>query len=153
MFAIGAFAGLREAEIKRLDWNEVNLSRGFIEVKAKKAKSARRRLVRIQSNLAAWLAPFGALSGAVVPSNARTKVDRVWHAANLARWPLNGLRHSFVSYHLAATNDAAAVAGELGHTSTKMLYSNYRELVLPEEAERYWKISPGKTEKVVAFSA
>ena len=25
MLAIGAFAGLREAEIKRLDWNEVNL--------------------------------------------------------------------------------------------------------------------------------
>ena len=45
MLAIGAFAGLRDAEIKRLDWNEVDLSRGHIEVKVAKAKSARRRTV------------------------------------------------------------------------------------------------------------
>jgi hypothetical protein len=35
-----------------------------------------------------------------------------------------------------------------------MLYSTYRELVLPEEAERYWKIAPAaEGENVVAFSA
>jgi len=38
MLAFGAFAGLRDAEIKRLDWNEVNLSRGFVDVKAAKAR-------------------------------------------------------------------------------------------------------------------
>src|SRR5262249_41756313 len=36
MVAIGAFAGLREAEIQRLDWSEVDLTRGQIEVKAAK---------------------------------------------------------------------------------------------------------------------
>jgi len=39
MLAIGAFAGLREAEIQRLDWSEVDVARGHIEVKAAKAKS------------------------------------------------------------------------------------------------------------------
>jgi hypothetical protein len=34
-----------------------------------------------------------------------------------------------------------------------MLYGTYRELVLPQEAERYWKIGPAaESEKVVAFS-
>jgi hypothetical protein len=33
-----------------------------------------------------------------------------------------------------------------------MLYANYRELVLPEEAERYWKIAPAaEVENVVAL--
>jgi hypothetical protein len=33
-----------------------------------------------------------------------------------------------------------------------MLYSTYRELVLPEEAERYWKIAPAvEARNVVAF--
>src|SRR4029450_6166540 len=63
MLAIGAFAGLRDAEIKRLEWNEVDLARGNIEVKAAKAKSARRRLVTIQPNLAAWLRPYSSLAG------------------------------------------------------------------------------------------
>src|SRR6266852_3121816 len=44
MLAIGAFAGLREAEIKRLHWAEIDLRRAFIEVKATKAKTARRRI-------------------------------------------------------------------------------------------------------------
>jgi hypothetical protein len=35
-----------------------------------------------------------------------------------------------------------------------MLYSTYREVVLPEEAELYWKIVPGaNAANVVAFSA
>jgi integrase len=154
MLAIGAFAGLREAEIKRLDWSEVDQRRGHIEVKSSKAKSARRRIVEIQPNLAAWLRPYAGMTGAVVPVNARNKLDLVRRAARLTRWPKNGLRHSFASYRLAATHDAPRVASELGHTSPQMLYSTYRELVLPEEAERYWKLVPDvKAENVVAFGA
>jgi integrase len=142
MLAIGAFAGLRESEIKRLHWDEVDLRRGFVEVKAAKAKTAKRRIVRIQPNLAQWLSPYSGMSGAVVPGNSRKKLDSVRKAAGLERWSQNGLRHSFASYRLAATNDAATVAAELGHSTAQMLYSTYRELVIPEEAERYWLISP-----------
>ena len=155
MLAICAFAGLRDAEIHRLHWNEVDLKRGHVEVTAAKAKSARRRLVPIQANLAAWLRPYSGMAGPVVPvAWARGKLVRVRKAAGLTYWRKNGLRHSFASYRLAAIHDAPRVASELGHTSPQMLYSTYRELVLPEEAERYWKIAPAvEAEKVVAFSA
>ena len=153
MLAIGAFAGLRDAEIKRLDWSEVD-ARGHIEVKAAKAKSARRRIVPIQPNLAAWLRPYAGMMGDVVPVAARGKIERLRKVTGLARWPKNGLRHSFSSYRLAAIHDAPRVAAELGHTTPQLLYSTYRELVLPQEAERYWKIAPQpETENVVAFSA
>jgi integrase len=153
MLAIGAFAGLREAEIQRLDWHEIDLARGHIEVKAAKAKSARRRIVPIQPNLAGWLRPYAGRSGQVVPPGSRRKLDRVRKESGLARWPQNGLRHSFASYRLAAIHDAPRVAAELGHTSPQMLYSTYRELVLPEEAEKYWKISPAvEAGKVVTFA-
>ena len=56
--AIGAFAGLRHAEILRLDWAEVDLAGGHIEVKAAKAKTASRRLVPITKNLRQWLTPL-----------------------------------------------------------------------------------------------
>ena len=153
MLAIGAFAGLRDAEIKRLDWSEVD-ARGHIEVKAAKAKSARRRIVPTQPNLALWLRPYAGMTGDVVPIAARGKVERVRKASGLERWPKNGLRHSFSSYRLAAIHDAPRVAAELGHTTPQLLYRTYRELVLPTEAERYWKIEPTPTaEKIVAFSA
>lgn len=153
MLAIGAFAGVREAEIRRLDWSEVDQKRGHIEIKSSKAKSARRRIVEMQPNLREWLRPYAEMTGPVVPANSRKKLDLVRKAAKLARWPKNGLRHGYASYRLAATHDAPRVASELGHTSPAMLYSTYRELVLPEEAQRYWHIAPDKRANVVHFSA
>src|SRR5439155_15445876 len=53
--AIGAFAGLRSAEILRLDWSKVNLETGYITVDASVAKTNSRRLVPITPNLKLWL--------------------------------------------------------------------------------------------------
>jgi integrase len=152
MLAIGAFAGLRDAEIRRLHWEEVDLTRGHIEVTAAKAKSARRRIVPIQPNLTAWLRPYAGKTGNLVPAGEHSKLERV-RKASCVQWKHNALRHSFASYRLAAIHDAPRVASELGHTNPQLLYTHYRELVRPEEAERYWKIAPAaESEKVVAFS-
>lgn len=92
------------------------------------------------------------MTGALVPVNARKKLDAIRRDVGLARWPKNGLRHSFASYRLAAIHDAPRVAAELGHSTPHMLYSTYRELVLPEEAERYWKIVPSEAARnIVGF--
>ena len=162
MLAIGAFAGLRDSEIQQLEWSEVRLDRGFIEVKAAKAKSARRRIVPIQPNLAEWLRPYAGLTGVVVPGAgdgkrrdaARGRLLRLRKAAGLTKWPKNGLRHSFCSYRLAATNNAHLVASELGHTTSQLVYQHYREVVTPEEAERYWKIEPAaEPDNVVSITS
>jgi integrase len=78
----------------------------------------------------------------VVREGYRGNLERVRKAAGLARWPKNGPRHSFASYRLAAIHDGPRVASELGHTSPTMLYNTYREVVLPEETARYWKLEP-----------
>jgi integrase len=153
MLAIGAFAGLRDAEIKRLDWAEVDQTRKHIEITAVKAKSAKRRIVPMEPNLAESLRPYSGKTGRVVPDGYRGKIERVRKAAGLTRWPNNGLRHSFASYRLAAIHNAPRVASELGHTSPQMLYSTYREVVIPEEAERYWKITPANAETLCRSTA
>jgi integrase len=150
--AIGAFAGLRRAELERLDWKEVDLQSGLIEVTASKAKSARRRFVKIQPNLAKWLQPYAQLSGNVTPSGYRVLLETARGAAGIEQWPQNALRHSFASYHLARFNDAAALALELGHTNSNLVFQHYRQLVRPKEAERYWKIVPVAGKKVVRFA-
>jgi len=54
----------------------------------------------------------------------------------------------------AAIHDAPRVSAELGHTSPTMLYNTYREVVRPEEAERYWKIAPvAENGNIVVFTA
>jgi integrase len=151
--AIGAFAGLRRAELERLDWREVDLQSGLIEVTASKAKSARRRFVRIQPNLAKWLQPYVQLSGNVTPPNYRELFDDAREAAKIHEWPQNALRHSFASYHLARFNDAALLALELGHTNSNLVFQHYRQLVKPKQADRYWKIAPTvSSKKVIQFA-
>jgi integrase len=152
--AIGAFAGLRRAELERLDWKEIDLQSGLIEVTATKAKSARRRFVRIQPNLAKWLQPYAQLSGNVTPPNYRELLDAARKTAGIQEWPQNALRHSFASYHLAKFNDAAALSLELGHTNSNLVFQHYRQLVKPKQAERYWKIAPAAgSKKVIRFAA
>jgi len=53
ILAIGAFSGIRMAELNRLDWKAVDLERKFIEVRAGQAKTASRRIIPISDNLAA----------------------------------------------------------------------------------------------------
>jgi hypothetical protein len=51
--------------------------------------------------------------------------------------------HSFASYHLAKDQDAPRLAVDMGHVNPHMIFSNYRENMTPEEAERYWQILEG----------
>jgi integrase len=146
--ALGAFAGLRTAEVLRLEWQDIDLKRNFINVSATKSKTAKRRLIPIASNLADWLHPYAHKSGRIYPFSHRWyhfKIDELRKAAELAEWPNNGLRHSFASYHLGKHQDAARLALEMGHTTPRMIFDHYREVVNPEEAERYWNIRPAES--------
>jgi integrase len=146
--AIGAFTGLRHAELLRLEWEDVRFDQGFVEVKAKKAKTAQRRLVPIQSNLEAWLAPYRAQTGPVcVWSRIGRKASVLARELGI-RWPKNGMRHSYATYRLAQCQDAAKVALEMGNTPA-MIFRHYRELVTPCDAAAWWSIAPKQAANVV----
>jgi integrase len=142
--AVAAFAGLRQSEILKLDWADVRLERGLIEVRADRTKSARRRLVKILPNLEAWLRPHVKESGPVFPSGWRVYYETTTKLARRLEipWPANGLRHSYASFHLAHFKDAPALSLEMGHTGPAMLFAHYREVVSPEAAALYWEIRP-----------
>ena len=161
--AIGAFAGLRSAEIERLDWSEVHLADKFIEIKAAKAKTASRRIVPITGNLAKWLKDHAKDEGRVVPfDNVNKQIGWLVEDTNQAlkeaaendgkdpekakkvKWKKNALRHSFISYRVAETQDVAKVALEAGN-SPQIIFQHYRELVQPKEAKAWFGIKPVST--------
>ena len=142
---IGAFSGIRAAEIERLDWKDLLWERGYIEIKAAKAKTKARRLVPLLPNLRAWLEPFRKAEGPVccVPHLA-FRLNYLGEKAGIG-WRQNALRHSYASYRLADTPDAARVALEMGNSPEK-LFRHYRELVTPEAANEWFSIMPAKVD-------
>jgi integrase len=152
--AIGAFAGLRRSELEGLDWSEIDLQEeeASIDVSAKNAKSARRRSVHILPNLIKWLRPNSRPAGPVTPENYRELLDQARSAAGIKKWPHNALRHGFASYHYAHFKDAPALAADLGHTNSYLVFQHYRQVVRRAEAKRYWNIVPeSKGTKIVPF--
>jgi integrase len=137
--AIGAFAGLRMAELQRLDWSEIDLERGFITVAASKAKTRQRRLVPISDNLKLWLTPCKRSIGPVC-AHQRPQIA-VARLCDGFEWQDNGLRHSYISYRLAILHDTARVALEAGN-SPEVIFGHYRELVTPETATAWFNVKP-----------
>jgi len=119
LIAIGGFAGLRTAEIARLDWAEVNFSDGHIVVSAAKSKTASRRIVPMPENLQKWLAPYRGMKGTVLPIehfNTCCKLENETAEAAKVKWRHNGLRHSAISYRVAQCGDVARVSLEAGNS-------------------------------------
>ena len=142
--AIGAFAGLRNMEIFRLNWEDVNLGAGRIIVSADKAKTAQRRIVPILPNLKAWLEPLKQADGPVGPkvehlTNFSRNISVACKAAGVEMVG-NGLRHSFASYRLAGVKSADQVALEMGNSPRK-LFQHYRELVTAEAAVAWFNVT------------
>ena len=162
--AIGAFAGLRSAEIERLEWSDIDLAGGHITVGADKAKTASRRVVPICANLGAWLASVDDKKGNVWKGDHNefyyAQEDTAAATANQAnpekgiagqpavKWKANALRHSYASYRFAQTGDAGRVAGELGN-SAAVVHKHYRELVKPADVVKWSTVIPETLENVV----
>jgi integrase len=141
ILAIGAFSGIRMAELNRLDWSAVDMERRIIEVRAGQAKTGSRRVIPVTDNLAAWLEPLER-KGRVVPSVKAHHRAVAAHAKALKiDWPRNVLRHSFISYRIAQVKSADQVALEAGN-SPSIIFKNYRELTTEEQAEKWFGILP-----------
>lgn len=143
--ALAGFAGLRQSELRRLDWSRVKDD--HVEVTAQDSKTRSRRLVPMSDNLRAWLAPYRKTSGPVCP------LASVWNnlpklAAATAtdelpavQWKHNGLRHSFVSYRMSILQNEHQTALESGNTP-RMIFQHYRQLVTQADAQRWFAITP-----------
>jgi integrase len=151
--ALSAFAGVRSEEILRLDWADVDRIPRYIEIAADKAKTATRRLVPISENLSKWLANAPRNGMRVWPHSKAWVFEAMRDAAGGAKikWKQNALRHSFISYRLAETQDVNRVALEAG-TSPQMIFNNYRELTTPDQARNWFSIAPQGVPNVVAFA-
>jgi integrase len=166
--ALGLFAGLRpESEICRLNWSLIHLvqetitdpagnkvkSFGHIDVRESKGVGGE-RLVQITQNLYAWLKQVRPASGTGPVSVGYDRLNELIKVAarmaGIERWPHDGMRHSFCSYHFAAYRDEHATMAQSGHRSVSTFRRHYCKPIQQKVAYAYWKIRPaGGVAKIV----
>jgi integrase len=151
--ALGAFTGIRSAELLRVHWENFNWEESVVDLGTDQTKTASRRLVPILPVLKEWIAPYVKPRDRVL--NYRLPVCLAEAFATIAKkvtmargdgapvfkWKTNALRHSFASYRVAMTQDVPSVALELGNSPQKV-FSNYRRVVTRSQAEAWFAVRP-----------
>jgi integrase len=149
LYAIAGLAGIRWEEIEKLNWEDIR--EDLIVVSARKAKTRSRRTVDIKPVLAKILEPYRGRTGSVLPLNRNGRPSdrrlgdlrrKVAKKVGITKWPKGVLRHSYISYAYALTNDDKYVSAQAGN-SAEIVHSNYKALVTKEDAFKWFDEKPG----------
>ena len=156
VFAIGAFAGLRSAELHRLKWSDIHPS--YIEVSADDSKTAVKRHAPVPIALKEWLA------GVKRGESDERLCARFAHEKGLARAmskavrdagekPVhNGLRHTFCSARVAATDDVKQTSREAGN-SPAIILKHYVKVMTRAKGQAWFNVRPSTEEKIILITA
>ncbi len=158
--AVRALAGLRESEANLLDWKDVHLETGWIEITDEVAKQTAdqegvARELPIQPALKEWLASYAEKDGPLCaledPLQAIPRLARKV-GVNL---PKNALRHSFITYRCAILGDVPRVADECGNSPAIIRkYYRKRGAQVQADAPKWFEIYPPATEaKIIPHPA
>jgi integrase len=167
-FFCGIRADVSHGEITRLQWEDVDLAKQEVLVRAEVSKTKRRRrFVPIPDNAIEWLEAYrlkgGSMSGAVVPFGPAVMRKRYRQCRKDARlksvapckpWVQSLARHSFCSAWLATHKDADKLLLISGHDSRQTMWDHYYRGMTVSEAAKYWEVKPSFSTplKVIQFS-
>ena len=151
-FALCAFAGLRPSEASRpvregkdrIRWEDIKWEKERIYIRPNvAAKDTKKRWITMRGHLVQWLLPFRKESGTICMTNSPRMVsDDLRQKKLIEKWPNgNVLRHGFISYLLASTNDLGLVRREAG-SSEQAIRDHYDDVPEPSLGEEYFKIKP-----------
>lgn len=157
--ALALFAGIRpgpDGELRKLAGHEgrdvscpeaagrplIDLDRGVITIPAAIAKTGRKRVVTIQPNLRRWLVRYGT---EILPAGYDRDIKTLRKDHALGH---DVLRHSFISFHVAAFRSKASTALEAGNSET-VIDGHYLNLGTEKEGKAFFGIQPAGTDRKI----
>ena len=141
-FILMTFCGVRNREMFRLDWMNIDWEDSTVEITAEDAKrEGHARHVTIPANALEWLRPLAKRRGKIAnfrdfdEYTRRLQDARALAGWEVGEWPANALRKTFISYHYESHGSVDATAKEAG-TSMAMIYKHYRKLIKKKDARQ-----------------
>ena len=148
---LGLFCGgIRTEELKRLNWNNLNLTERKVTLPPKVTKTRGKRVCDIPPAALEFLLLHENRKGPITPKRFEFDVTTLHQDAGFKNWKrdfANAKRHSFGTY-ASKLHDWNWVVDQMGN-SVSMLLQHYRDAsVSKKDAEAYFKISPNNIDAV-----
>lgn len=118
------WAGIRPYEVSRLTWEDIDLKRNVIFLKASHTKTGGPRQIFIRPPLKRWLSTHRFIQK-ICPANWTQKWKNLRRKAGFQNWTKDVLRHTFASYHYLCYGDMTLLQREMGHSSSVLLQTRY----------------------------
>lgn len=149
--ALGAFAGIRPYEARRLRWRDVDTEDSFISVRGRASKTGGTRHITLRPVLRAWLdylcPPASRKPDLLLVKKCSTSTQSLLHRnAGFSKWPHDVLRHSFASYAIKAGTPLHEVQADMGHVGLNLLRTRYLNMagLTKAGAEEWWNMTPDR---------
>lgn len=150
--ALGAFAGIRPEEIKRLRWQDIDLEDSVISIRAQNAKTGGTRHIELHPTLRAWLTAHrpdrATAQDLIIPPTAlaaKEKALRIRAGYGPHNpWPQDALRHSYATHYLKNGGNLHQLQLNMGHRDSHLLYTRYTNMVgcTRATAAAWWALTP-----------
>jgi integrase len=146
-YALAFYAGLRRAEIYRLEWPDVDLDGFRLHVRKSKSEAGTDRRPPIAQTLrpilrAAWVRQGQPASGevsavSVMSGKLAIRATKAWNDAPTAleRITLHECRHTYASFLMAAGYTLKEIMEYMGHSNLAMVQRYVKLLPQPEETD------------------
>lgn len=134
------WAGVRPAEVARLDWRDILWEDAVIALRPRHSKTGGARHVSVPPVLQRWLAARCREEGPLCPANWKRQWLRLRRRAGLGDWRPDTLRHTFASYHAKLHRDLQSLSLEMGHAGLELLRTRYLHLgrLTRVDARHFW---------------
>ncbi len=142
-YALGFYAGLRRAEVYRLDWQDVDLKNLYVQVRKAKSEAGRDRrppmaeplrVILLEAHLRAGRPERGPVSRvSVISGKLQARADAAWAAAGAGRLTLHDCRHTYASLLMAAGYTLKEHMEYMGHADLQMTQRYVKLLPQPGE--------------------
>lgn len=146
------YAGIRPAEVERLNWDAINLEERVICLKALHSKTGGWRQVQIHSVLHRLLEQVqpSHRQCPICPPNWERKWRRIrqhagWSNTNGFPWIQDVLRHTYASYHARYFRNFTELQYDMGHSGLNLLKSRYLNMqdISRQDAALFWAVRDG----------
>lgn len=135
---LALYGGLRQQEISRLDWDDLQLNQSLVVLNGHQTKTRSRRVVALLGQAATRLGQLNQQGLPLYPHHWRPRQRRLIERTKI-KWHRDCLRHTAATHMVNVFESEDKAALNLGNTA-HVVRTHYRGLATPEQTNEFLQL-------------